>query len=158
MLIHQPCVCSSSNLRSLLALRDGNATRAFADAPYHRDLFDTHQLLVADGLWLSASSIGAVKSFLAALPPHLMSDGVLYDAPFATMTVKDAFECDGTAETVSLTVTDRSFNVFQNQLGDATEDAFGSTDFPCASAGLYLSVRSRLLSRSLASGSSRLLD
>lgn len=127
-------------LRSLLALRDGNATRAFADAPYHRDLFDTHQLLVADGLWLSASSIGAVKSFLAALPPHLMSDGVLYDAPFATMTVKDAFECDGTAETVSLTVTDRSFNVFQNQLGDATENAFGSTDFPCASAGLYLSV------------------
>jgi len=116
-------------LRSLLALQDGTAARAFADAPSHRVLFDTHKVLVADGLWLNAASMEGVLSFFDHLPPLLMSEGVLKDAPFATMTVRDAFKCDGVHEATSLGVTAREFNVFQNQRGCCMEDAFGGTPF-----------------------------
>ena len=87
-------------------------------------------MLVADALWLDDASIAAVRTFYDALPPHMMSEGVLKDAPFATMTVRDAFECDGVDESVDLSVTERGFNVFQYQVGDATENAFGSTALP----------------------------
>ena len=56
-----------------------------------------------------------------------MTDGVRSAAPFAVMTVSDAFKCNP-GDSPPLGFTARGFNVFQTQLGGAREDA----DVPAA--------------------------
>jgi len=76
-------------------------------------------------------SLSAIAAFFDDLPPRLLSDGVLFDAPFATMTVRDAWKCgDDPAASSLLGFTDRGFNVFQLQVGDAAENAFPSDAEP----------------------------
>jgi len=119
-------------IRGLLLLFDGHSDRAFPDgAAERKSLWDAHRVLIADNEWFDDNSLRAIRSFFDDLPPHLLSDGVLFDAPFATMTVRDAFDCgsDSSAGTL-LTFTDRGFNVFQNQVGQSTENAFPSDADP----------------------------
>merc|ERR1711965_191898 len=63
------------------------------------------------------------------LPLHLRVDGVLYDAQFATMTVRDSFRCGGDHSSDGLLggLTERGYNVFKMDVGDGTEEAFGCT-------------------------------
>ena len=128
-------------VRSLLALSDGNATRAFADSEARALLFDRHGVMVGDALWLDAESVAATHAFFDLLPPHLMSDGILAEAPFATMTIRDAFRCSGEAESISLTATARAFNIFQSQVGSWTENAFGGTRFPLYGDGAMTVIK-----------------
>ena len=108
-------------LRSLLLLTDAHAERAFVDSPERARLFDAHRVAIADALYLDRTSVSAVHAFFDALPPHLMHNGVLHDAPFATMTVRDAFKCgaDGSAGAL-LHYTPRGFNVGSQEIEPQT--------------------------------------
>ena len=102
-------------LRALLLLVDGHAARAFADSPPRQRLFDDHKILLADALYVEDEGMDALHAFFGQLPTHLMAEGVTYDAPFATMTIKDTFECTSTGDTTGQTLlgyTPRGFNVF----------------------------------------------
>jgi len=114
-------------LRNLLALRDLDP---FPDSIPHGALFEEHRVLIADGLFFNSGTMEVVHSYFDAVPDHLMIEGMRRGAPFVTMQVKDEFKCDGFAEEIEISVTARGFNVFRNQLGDTTENAFGSTSFP----------------------------
>ena len=83
-------------------------------------MFDKHRVFVADGMWLNQDSMNSMMSFFDSLPEHLMTRGVQYDAPFATLTVKDAHKCNADPTVTSyLTVTKRGFNIFQTQARSA---------------------------------------
>ena len=83
-------------------------------------MFDKHRVFVADGMWLNRDSMNSMMSFFDSLPEHLMTRGVLYDAPFATITIADAHKCKADPAVYSyLTVTKRSFNIFDVQARSA---------------------------------------
>ena len=81
-------------------------------------------MFVADALWLNRDSMNTMMSFFDSLPEHLMTRGVQYDAPFATLTVKDAYKCNANPTVTSyLEVTKRSFNIFQVQARNNARDS-----------------------------------
>jgi len=115
-------------IRGFLLLLDGHSERAFPDSTDRRKaIWSEHGVLVADNGFFDSVSLEAIAAFFDDLPPRLLSDGVLFGAPFATMTVRDAWRCgedlDSTASSL-LMFTDRGFNVFQLQVGDVVENAF----------------------------------
>jgi len=143
----QPTPCNSGLiamhlLRTILAVVDNSASRAFRDSPERRVMFDKHRVFVADGMWLNQDSMNSMMSFFDSLPEHLMTRGVQYDAPFATLTVKDAHKCNADPTVTSyLEVTKRGFNIFQTQAGERTEDAFAGTGQQFSLRGdLYMTV------------------
>ena len=56
----------------------------------------------------------------------MLDDGVRFDAPFATLTLRNRYECNSVRQEV-VRFTARTFNVFTRQVGDAVENAFGGT-------------------------------
>ena len=119
--VSSPSACNHGlalyhQLRGLLVLVDGHGTRAFVDSASRRRLFDEHGVLLADGLYLTPDSTATLLLYFEQTPPHLMVGGVTHDAPFATMTIKNAFDCASTGDTSGrdlLGYTARGFNVFQ---------------------------------------------
>ena len=70
--------------------------------------------------------MAAIQYAFDGLPTHLVDDGVSFNAPFATLTVRDVFKCSGAKQDV-VRFTARTFNVFKGQVGGAVENAFGGT-------------------------------
>ena len=111
-----PTACNGAKillwqLRGLLLLADGDGQRAFPDSPERQTLMDTHRIALADAGGFNAVSVVAIHALFDGLPPHLMGPGVLYDAPFATMTQKDYWKCNGDdTATKLLHFTRRGFN------------------------------------------------
>lgn len=111
-----------------------NADRALPqarDAPY-RTLFNTHKIFVVDNFFFTASSMRSIQSLFDNLPAHLMAEGVRKDAQYATLTVADAWKCNGQDPGLRQH-TPRGFNVFKVQAGESKENGFGGTSFPHSS-------------------------
>ena len=119
-------------LRGLLLLMDGNASRALIDSAPRAALFEAHHVYLADGNWMDDNTVRLTESMYDGLPLHLRVDGVLYEAPFATMTVRDSFRCGGDHSSDGLLggLTERGYNVFKMDVGDGTEEASNSGGFP----------------------------
>ena len=117
-----------AQLKGFLLLLDDGTARAFPDpADPHAVLWNAHRVLVNDNDWFNSDTMAAIQSFFDDLPTHLKEDGVLFDAPFATMTVRDTFKCNGENPAGGiLGFTARGFNVFQVQAGSSDENAFPS--------------------------------
>ena len=116
-------------LRGLLLLIDRNASRALIDSAPRAALFEAHHVYLADGNWMDDNTVQLTESMYDDLPLHLRVDGVLYEAQFATMTVRDSFRCGGDHSSDGLLggLTERGYNVFKMDVGDGTEEAFGCT-------------------------------
>ena len=115
-------------LRGFLLLYDEHSLRAFPDATDTRKtIWDAYRILIEDHALFNNATLHGIRLFFDDLPSHLLHDGVLFDAPFATMTAKDTFDCDGDDSAGKLLgFTNRGFNVFGTQIGKTTADAFPS--------------------------------
>jgi len=120
------------NLQGMVILSDKNSTRALVGEvnKQHRKLYKSHKVLIADGWFFNKDSWAALRDFFSKIPDRLLREGILYEAPFAVMTVKDAYACEKDKSAGSaLRITKRGWNVFKNQVGDWTENAFAKTPY-----------------------------
>merc|ERR1719483_1123372 len=113
-------------LRALLLFVDENAElssgRAFYGMPNQKNLFDTHQIVVADNRFFNQGTWNTIQSFFDSLPSHMMTLGVTFDAPWAVMQVKDSWTDD---EKSFLGFTNRAWNIWPIQV---TQNARGLMD------------------------------
>ena len=129
-------------LRALLLHLDSNAARAFPRKfnKVRRKLFHRYRIFLADNGWMTKYTQNKIAKFYSQLPIHMFTEGILYDAAFATQTVRDAWKCDGEDPGFYHT-TNRGFNVFQTQVGKQYEQAFpGDTPDIPSSLDLQLTV------------------
>mmetsp|Transcript_10099 Transcript_10099/g.15127 ORF Transcript_10099/g.15127 Transcript_10099/m.15127 type:complete len:661 (-) Transcript_10099:292-2274(-) len=113
-------------LRAFLIYVDGgSASRAFPAGfdNYRKALLQNHQIFLADNGWMNNLTLQKINKFYSQLPLHMKTEGILYEAMFATQTVRDAWLCNGNFAG-SLGTSKRGFNVFQTQVGDSREQAF----------------------------------
>ena len=157
-------------LRALILLFDGNADRAFPlETKVHKQrkrLFNKFGIFLADNGWMNRRTVKRLSTFYSQLPSFIRNDGILYDAPYATQTVRDAWKCNG-QDLGYLGSTRRGFNVFQTQVGASYEQAFpnDTPDRP-KSLDLQLTVTrhevahqfDRILPNRAAKGDARLKD
>ena len=126
------------SLRGFLLITDGGSLRALVGAPRRRAIFDKYKVFVADANanHFDAKTMFHVDEFFGSLPLHLLQDGVLAGAPFATMTARSTFLCENDEATnitdtqwnidagMKLGYTARAFNVFATQTTQSSENAF----------------------------------
>jgi hypothetical protein len=101
-----------------------------SDDANRRHLFNNHSVFLADDGYFDPASIAAMDALYTDLPAHLMDNGVLgAGTAFCTVTCRDAFACgaDGALQYQLVVFTKTGYNLFQEQLGDRTENAFGGT-------------------------------
>jgi len=156
-------------LRALLLYVDGTANRAYPQNRniFRRELFNENKIFIADNGWMENNTLKALVTFFKRLPAHLKTEGILYDALFATQTVADAWKCNGVDISGSLHTTNRGFNVFQTQVGAAYEQGFptDTPDLPPASDSQLVVTRhevshqfDRIIYNRASNGDSRLED
>jgi len=114
-------------LRALLLHVDELPNRAFPGATkqnkFRRKLFNVHKIFLADNFWMTKKSTKKIFKFYSQLPAHMKSEGILYDALFATQTVRNAWKCNGVSPGY-LGTSNRGFNVFKLQVGEDFEQGF----------------------------------
>ncbi|MEC7900908.1 MAG: CARDB domain-containing protein, partial [Acidobacteriota bacterium] len=138
------------NLR-LLVLLDSSDIKTAATQAYpttaeegRRRLLAEHRVLLGDADVFTDKSINAIHLLFDNLPPHLMEEGVTKDARFAILTREDRFKC-GKNDTINLDAvlgaTPRGFNVFDEDVGDVSENAFDMTGLSTYADRLMTVVR-----------------
>lgn len=112
-------------LRALLLYVDGNASRAYPRRfdKLYKKLFNRYKVFLADNRSMRRYTLRRFIRFYSQLPSHIFTEGILYDALFATQTVRDAWKCNGQDPGYYHT-TNRGYNVFQTQVGQSYEQAF----------------------------------
>jgi len=128
------------HLRALLLYIDKHPERAFPKKrdKFRKTIYNKYNILIADNGYFNKKSLKAINKFYKQVPKYLHREGIQYDAPlFATQSVIDAWNCSDSKPSIG--VSRRDFNVFHEQLGDASENGFPSdTPSPIAAADLLL--------------------
>lgn len=126
----------------LLNVDNGNANRAFPKKfdKLRKNLLNDYGIFLADNRWMNKFTIKKLSTFYSQLPSFMSVEGILYDAIYATQTVKDAWKCNGNFPG-ALGSSNRGFNVFKTQVGQAWEQAFpGDTPAKPSAFDLQLTV------------------